>query len=629
MAQPLRRRLARASSPATSSVFVARGPRPGRRRSATRCAASSAVERRRASASRAGRRAGRRPRRCARTGSTAPRSPSASRRCSRPRAVTAGASGSSSPTCSRSGVFFDSGIVDGLRERARRRLGARVPRVRRGGREWAQRARETRSCYASGARAGSRRRRRARARGGSTACSTGSSATTRSRSGSTCRHGFHRERMRAGPPELDARLGARRPAAALGARSSARCSAGTSARAATCPRALSSGCARECAALVLANVQPHAVVPFLAAARRLGLPVVALRRELGPHRRQGRDLAALRRYVVQNEVMRGRSRALPRHRPGARRRHAAGRRRTSSRARARARSTRRSSARYGLDPVASARRSSWGTRRRTRRTRAGSSSGSSTGGEDGAARALPAPLPAASARHASGASASRARSGDRRASHVQEPSFTDLEELATLLQHVRLRRRERGDDPARRARQRPPGRLRPLRRGRSAGRALGGEERHRRALRGARRVGRLLPRGRASTRSCAGSSGRWPHPASSRRARGASSREVVGEVDGRAAERVVDAIVRTVAPASDSSRGERRAAHRRREDEGRRYGQHEVEVGEESEGVQETTPNAASARATSVAALAVGGTRCRPDRGGSTSRAAETSERVG
>jgi UDP-N-acetylglucosamine:LPS N-acetylglucosamine transferase len=32
---------------------------------------------------------------------------------------------------------------------------------------------------------------------------------------------------------------------------------------------------RECAALVLSNVQPHAVVPFVVAARRLGIPIVA------------------------------------------------------------------------------------------------------------------------------------------------------------------------------------------------------------------------------------------------------------------------------------------------------------------------------------------------------------------
>jgi len=41
------------------------------------------------------------------------------------------------------------------------------------------------------------------------------------------------------------------------------------------PRALRERMERECAALVLSNVQPHAVVPFLVAARRSGIPIVA------------------------------------------------------------------------------------------------------------------------------------------------------------------------------------------------------------------------------------------------------------------------------------------------------------------------------------------------------------------
>ena len=115
-----------------------------------------------------------------------------------------------------------------------------------------------------------------------------------------------------------------------------------------------------------------------------------------------------------------------------------------------------------------------------------------------------------------------------------------------LLQHARRGRRERRDDPARRARQRPPGRLRPLRRGRS-----------RRASRGRRRTSsasttRSSPRRapstarRASRRSSQGSSVRWPHPDELADARRRVVRDVVGEVDGRAAERAVDAIVEVV-----------------------------------------------------------------------------------
>ena len=104
----------------------------------------------------------------------------------------------------------------------------------------------------------------------------------------------------------------------------------------------------------------------------------------------------------------------------------------------------------------------------------------------------------------------------------------------------RRRRLERGHRAPRCARQRSAGGLRPLRRGRPAGRVVGGEERHRRALPrrgGLRRVprGALVRRGRVRARAVPGaaptssprrgarsrrrSSGRW-----TARARSASSR---------------------------------------------------------------------------------------------------------
>jgi hypothetical protein len=58
-----------------------------------------------------------------------------------------------------------------------------------------------------------------------------------------------------------------------------------------------------CAALVVANVQPHSVVPYLAAARRLDLPVVAYVASWDHTVGKGVISPHCARYVVQNEVM--------------------------------------------------------------------------------------------------------------------------------------------------------------------------------------------------------------------------------------------------------------------------------------------------------------------------------------
>jgi hypothetical protein len=59
----------------------------------------------------------------------------------------------------------------------------------------------------------------------------------------------------------------------------------------------------ECAALVVANVQPLSVVPFLAAARRLGLPVVGYVASWDHTVGKGVISPHCARYVVQNAVM--------------------------------------------------------------------------------------------------------------------------------------------------------------------------------------------------------------------------------------------------------------------------------------------------------------------------------------
>jgi hypothetical protein len=116
------------------------------------------------------------------------------------------------------------------------------------------------------------------------------------------RHGFHRERMRPGHPNwmLDSARGGRLPRWDLVERGMASWHLGARRHV---PSKLLETMRRECSALVVANVQPQSVVPFLAGARRLELPVVAYvaswdhtvgKGVISPHC----DL-----YLVQNAVM--------------------------------------------------------------------------------------------------------------------------------------------------------------------------------------------------------------------------------------------------------------------------------------------------------------------------------------
>ena len=117
------------------------------------------------------------------------------------------------------------------------------------------------------------------------------------------RHGFHRERMapghenwmldssRVGPlPRWD-RLERRMAAWQFG-------------RARYVPRALSERMRRDCSALVLSNVQPQSVVPFLVAARRLGVPIVAHVASWDHTVGKGVIAPFCDVYIVQNATMR-------------------------------------------------------------------------------------------------------------------------------------------------------------------------------------------------------------------------------------------------------------------------------------------------------------------------------------
>jgi hypothetical protein len=116
------------------------------------------------------------------------------------------------------------------------------------------------------------------------------------------RHGFHLDRMapghpnwmldsdRAGPlPRWDSLEGAMQ-----------RWHFGTRRHV---PRALAAAMERECSALVVSNVQPHGVVPYLVAARRLQLPVVAYVASWDHTVGKGVISPYCARYVVQNRVM--------------------------------------------------------------------------------------------------------------------------------------------------------------------------------------------------------------------------------------------------------------------------------------------------------------------------------------
>ncbi len=116
------------------------------------------------------------------------------------------------------------------------------------------------------------------------------------------RHGFHQERMAPGHPNwmLDSDREGPLPRFAFLERAMQRWH--FSARRHV-PRKLLEAMERECSALVLSNVQPRNAVPFLVVARRLGLPVIAHvaswdhtvgKGVISPHC----DL-----YIVQNRVM--------------------------------------------------------------------------------------------------------------------------------------------------------------------------------------------------------------------------------------------------------------------------------------------------------------------------------------
>jgi UDP-N-acetylglucosamine:LPS N-acetylglucosamine transferase len=116
------------------------------------------------------------------------------------------------------------------------------------------------------------------------------------------RHGFHLDRMEPGHPNwmLDSSRIGPLPRWARVERAMERWHLGTRRHV---PRRLAAVLERECAALVVANVQPRSVVPFLVGARRLDLPVVAYVASWDHTVGKGVISPFCDRYLVQNRVM--------------------------------------------------------------------------------------------------------------------------------------------------------------------------------------------------------------------------------------------------------------------------------------------------------------------------------------
>jgi hypothetical protein len=117
------------------------------------------------------------------------------------------------------------------------------------------------------------------------------------------RHGFHVDRMQPGHPNwmLDSSRAGPLPRWGPLERAMERWHLSTRRHV---PHRLLDEMRRECSALVVSNVQPHSVVPFLVAARRLGLPVVAYVASWDHTVGKGVISQYCDRYVVQNDVMR-------------------------------------------------------------------------------------------------------------------------------------------------------------------------------------------------------------------------------------------------------------------------------------------------------------------------------------
>ena len=197
-------------------------------------------------------------------------------------------------------IFFDTGIVEGLRERLAGAVTAVFLVPAQDARAWAGRLEDMPVLdgaeLAAGSGFGERLARRV-------------DAALDTQLGYyplairlNLRHGFHTERMHPGHQNwmLDSSRDSRLPHSERMERGMQRWFFSPRRHV---PRRLLDALRSDCSALVVSNVQPRGVVPYLAAARRLGLPVVAHVASWDHTVGKGVISPYCSRYVVQNEVM--------------------------------------------------------------------------------------------------------------------------------------------------------------------------------------------------------------------------------------------------------------------------------------------------------------------------------------
>lgn len=198
-------------------------------------------------------------------------------------------------------VFFDAGIVDGLRERLDGRIAAVFLVPRGEAAEWVGRLGDLPVLYGEDLAAlqGGRSERALRRADAWLDRQLGYHPLAIRLN---YRHGFHVDRMQPGHPNwmLDSARGG--PLPRWGFLESAMQRWHFSARRHV-PHRLADAMKRDCSALVLSNVQPHAAVPFLVAARGQRLPVVAHIASWDHTVGKGVISPFCDLYVVQNAVM--------------------------------------------------------------------------------------------------------------------------------------------------------------------------------------------------------------------------------------------------------------------------------------------------------------------------------------
>ena len=343
------------------------------------------------------------------------------------------------------------------------------------------------------------------------------------------RHGFNRERMRPGHQNwfLDPTLAGPLPRWAILDPAMMRWHYG---RLRYVPEPLLERLHRDRPAILLANIQMHAVVPFVVGGRRLGLPLVGHIASWDHTVGKGIVTPHLRRYVVQNDVMR--DDLVRYHGIDAERIVVTGWPQTDVFHRRRPRAEYEQVVReLGLDPSRpvvlvmgnTPTNAPFEDRFVERLVHWWQESGATQ-----RFSLLFRPHPRDREWRERFGAALSTRWGRRSGAELHRPR--DTRRVASAR---RRRRLECGHDSPRRPRQRPPDGLRAVRRGSPAGGELGAEERQRRALLRSMESDAFY-RAERFDDVVAGIERALSHPDELAAERARAAREVVGEVDGRA-----------------------------------------------------------------------------------------------